>query len=58
MEPFRRWQSADGKFTVEAKMLARNNGDVRLELRDGKEITVPLTKLSEADAAYVRAKQR
>jgi hypothetical protein len=55
-EHFRTWRSADGKFTVEAKMLGSENGNVRLQRRDGKTITVPLTKLSGADVAYVREK--
>jgi hypothetical protein len=57
-DEFRTWTSADGNFTLEAKLLGAENGNVRLERRNGAVITVPLTKLSEADAEYVREASR
>jgi hypothetical protein len=51
---FRTWTSVDGNFTLEAKLLGAENGAVRLQRRDGAVITVPLSKLSQADADYVR----
>ena len=44
----RKWTSSDGKFSVEAK-----NGNVRLNRRDGKIITVPVSKLSKADRDHL-----
>lgn len=52
---FRTWTSADGKFTVEAKLVTVEGNQVKLERRDGSVVTVPLEKLSEADAALIRA---
>ena len=54
---FRTWTSADGRSTVEARILAADNGNVQLERRDGKLVTVPISKLNEPDIAYVRERQ-
>jgi hypothetical protein len=53
---FRMFTSADGNFTLEAKLLGVENGAARLERRDGSTITVPLSKLSQADVEYLREK--
>ena len=55
--PYRRWKSADGKSNVEARLLGIENDSVQLERRDGKKITVPLSKLSPGDIRYVRRQQ-
>jgi hypothetical protein len=56
-QDFRTWTSADGNFTVEAKLVEMAGDQLTLERRDGKRITVPRGKLSESDIAYVRAVQ-
>lgn len=52
--PFRIWRSAGGGAQVEAKMLVADDTAVQLERRDGKRVTVPLSKLSEADITFVQ----
>jgi hypothetical protein len=56
-EDFRTWTSADGRFTLEAKFLRSEAGNVQLQRRDGATVAVPLVKLSQADAAYVSQKK-
>ena len=45
----RKWTSSDGKFSVEAELVEAKNGNVRLKRRDGKDITVPVSRLSKED---------
>jgi len=47
----RTWTS--GKFVTEAEFVAVNGDSVTLKKTDGKEITVVLSKLSDADQEYV-----
>ena len=49
----RKWTSSSGKFTVEAKLVEVKDGNVQLKRRDGKIITVPVSKLSKADRDYL-----
>lgn len=49
----RLWKDASGSFQVRARLLERVDDAVRLEKADGKEITVPLAKLSQADRDYL-----
>ncbi len=51
----RTWSSASGKFTVEAEMVSVQGEKVVLRLTDGKELSVPLAKLSDADLQFVKA---
>jgi hypothetical protein len=51
---FRRWKSADGKSTVEARLVGIGGESVQLERRDGKTVAVPVSRLSPADIAYLR----
>jgi hypothetical protein len=50
---FRKWTSSNGSHVVEALLSSYANGSVTLEMRDGKKVKVDVTKLSEADQAYV-----
>jgi hypothetical protein len=50
----RNWTSSSGKFSVEAELVESKGGNVRLKLKSGKIITVPLAKLSKADQAYLK----
>ncbi|NIL96084.1 MAG: hypothetical protein GTO62_02815, partial [Planctomycetales bacterium] len=46
---FRTWTDLQGKYTVEAKLVATKQGWVQLETRAGKKISLPIKKLSQAD---------
>ncbi|MCA9119511.1 MAG: hypothetical protein H6822_11120 [Planctomycetaceae bacterium] len=47
------WWDATGKFTVEAIYLGLADGTVMLKRSDGRELSVPLDKLSELDREHV-----
>ncbi len=55
-EPSRTWRDAAGKFSIEAKLIDVQADTVRLQKSSGDTINVPLSKLSDADAAYVKSK--
>jgi hypothetical protein len=50
----RKWQSKDAKFSVEADLVEATATEVRLLKANGKEITVAIDKLSDADVAYLK----
>ncbi len=50
---FRTWTSASGKFSIEAAIVSSANGVVTLKNRQGKQITVDLKKLSDADRVFI-----
>jgi len=50
---FRTWSDASGAFQIEARLIEHLGESVRLVRKDGKEIVVPLARLSEADRQYV-----
>ncbi|MEM6799480.1 MAG: thioredoxin-like domain-containing protein [Planctomycetota bacterium] len=50
----RTWKDASGRFEIEAEAVGVEGGRVRLRKADGKEITVPLERLSQEDRDYVR----
>lgn len=52
----RTWTDATGGFRVEAEFVGLADGKVQLKRNDGKVITVPLDKLSEADQRFISAK--
>lgn len=49
----RTWTDHTGKYRTEAEMVDAQDGMVRLKKSDGSVVTVPLTKLSEADQEFV-----
>ena len=49
----RKWTNDTGKFSVEAELVEAKGGNVRLRRRDGKIITIPVTKLSKDDQDFV-----
>lgn len=51
----RSWTSIDGKFKIEAAVVSVSEDAVTLRKEDGKEITVPLNKLSRKDSEFARA---
>lgn len=54
----RTWKSADGKYTVEADFVKVDGGNVTLENKDGKRISVPLNLLSDADQQFIKSNSR
>lgn len=50
----RTWRDESGKFEVRAELLDFDGEKVRLAKEDGKEITVPLSRLCAAERAHVR----
>ncbi len=54
----REFTDLTGKFKVQARLLRVNGDKAVLEKSDGKEIEVPLEKLSEADQEYVKSKSK
>jgi hypothetical protein len=52
-QPLRTWTSADGKYKTEARFVELNEAGVILEKAGGKRVTVPLSRLSEADRHFV-----
>jgi peroxiredoxin len=51
---FRTWTDATGKFHQRAKFRGLTDDIVKLELENGRIVSVPLEKLSDADQEYVR----
>lgn len=54
----REWTDSTGEFSVEAELLQLKDGKVRLRRKDGRTITVPLSKLSKKDLQYLAALAR
>lgn len=52
--PVRTWTDVSGQHRIEAALLDADEQQVRLRRTDGKEISVPLEKLSEADREHAR----
>ena len=49
----RTWKDATGKFQVQARLVDRVGDQVRLETSQGRVISVPVDKLSEADQQFL-----
>ena len=54
-EGVRTWTDKSGAFQVEAKLQKFADGKVVLLKGDGREVTVPVTALSDADQKYLEA---
>lgn len=52
----RLWQDVSGRFQVRAQLLEHAGENVRLKTADGREISVPADRLSEADRQYLRSR--
>ena len=50
----RTWKDASGKFTIEAVFVSKAASTITLKKDDGKEVTLPLTKLSKEDQAWIK----
>ena len=53
---FRTWTDVSGKHRTEAAFIGFENGQVRLEKRDGARITIPIDRLAEADQEFVKTR--
>jgi hypothetical protein len=51
------WTDTTGEFKIEATYLGLADGKVKLKKADGKEIAVPLDKLSKDDQQLVQQLQ-
>ena len=49
----REWNSREGNFKVDAELLDVKEGNVVLKCTDGRQLTVPVSKLSLGDIRYV-----
>ena len=54
----RTWKDETGQFEVSAEMLEAADGIVKLRTDDGRELSVPLLRLSSDDRRYVREELR
>lgn len=50
----RPWKDATGKFTIEAVFVSKSGANITLKKADGKEITLPILKLSKEDQAWIK----
>ena len=59
-DDFRTWTDSSGKFSIKAKLVENKNGTVVLENESGKQVKVPLNRMSDADRKFLRelTKQR
>lgn len=55
---FREWTDKSGKFSIEARLKEFRDNQVWLVFRDGKEVGLPMLKLSDDDQKYVREELR
>ena len=49
----RSWKDASGKFEVRARLVERSGREVKLRTDKGREITVPIERLSKADRDHL-----
>ncbi len=53
----RTWSSANGAYSVQAKLVEVTGDSVVLEKEDGQQITVEISRLSQTDQKYIRSQQ-
>jgi hypothetical protein len=53
---FRTWKDKTGNFSIDAKIIEVKTDAVVLEKTDGKQITVPKSKLSDKDLEFLRSR--
>ena len=54
----RTWRDASGSFEVEAAFLRADAGKVTIQKKNGRELTIPLDKLSDEDQEYVKERTK
>ncbi|MGA2256982.1 MAG: SHD1 domain-containing protein, partial [Thermoguttaceae bacterium] len=50
----RTWTDSTGKYTIQAEFVEFKDGKVRLRKENGKEVRIPIEKLSDADRELVQ----
>ncbi len=50
----RSWKDASGKFTIEAVFVSKAASTITLKKEDGKEVTLPIAKLSKEDQSWIK----
>lgn len=48
------WTDASGQHKIEAELLRKTDSDVVLLRQDGREVTLPIAKLSKTDQTFLR----
>jgi hypothetical protein len=51
----RTWSDGSGRFSIQAKLLQRNETHVQLGTADGRKIAVPVVQLSQGDRDYLKS---
>ena len=54
----RTWNSADGKYSIDAELVRQSETTVTLKKSNGQVITVPLGVLSEADRTFLKSQTK
>ena len=54
----RTWTDSTGKFKVDAALVNVSDGKVNLRRSDGRTMSIPLERLSDADQAHVKELQQ
>ncbi|TVS07952.1 MAG: hypothetical protein EA424_29170 [Planctomycetaceae bacterium] len=54
----RNWTDATGAHVIEAELLDVVDGTVRLKRQDGREVSVPLDRLSQEDQQYIQRRSK
>ncbi len=52
---FRKWQSKNGNYSIDAMALIVSDDEVRLENKNGQMVTVEVTNLSDSDQAWLKS---
>ncbi len=53
-DKLRTWKDSTGKFTIEAEFISLSGDNITLKRKDGKELTLPLSRLSSEDQAAAK----
>lgn len=55
---FRTWSDASGKFKVSAKFISADNDNVTVQREDGKQVTVPISRLCDEDRQFIEEQKQ
>ncbi len=56
-QEIRTWSSANGAYSIQAKLVEVTGDSVVLEKEDGQQITVEISQLSQFDQKYIKSQQ-
>ena len=54
----RTWEDTSGKFRVDAVLVSVDNDRVTLKKKDGKQVTLAVSKLSDEDQEYLKTQSQ